>query len=177
MIPPPTDRLTFRDWSLADVPAFDAICSDPNVMQFVGDGTPWSLERTEQFIFRAIEMSQSLGFCQWPVIETSRSVLIGFCGFVPADDGAEVGWRLSKDCWGRGLATEAARAVITYGFETMEFSRIVATVQSANRASIRIAEKLGMTLESCFQRHGRETSLYSMTRRLSGSVTRMDSSS
>lgn len=156
--------MIFRDWKIADVPAFHAICSAPAVMQFVGDGTPWSRDRAEQFITRVIEMTRKLGFCQWPVIEKSRLVLIGFCGLVPADDGAEIGWRLAQECWGQGLATEAARAVIDHGFKTLDFPRIFATVQAANVASIRVAEKLGMTLASRFERNGRETFRYSVER-------------
>ncbi len=155
-IPPATERLRFREWEVADVEAFHAICSDPDVMQFVGNGVSWSWEQTEQFVLRNCEMSRSLGFCQWPVISKEDGTLIGFCGFVPADQGAEIGWRLAKAYWGRGLATEAARVVLKHGFETLGFQHIIATVQSSNRASIRVVEKLGMHAEGCFSRHGRE---------------------
>lgn len=161
-IPPATERLIFRDWNVADLAAFHVLCSDADVMQFVGDGAPWSWERTQQFIERAIEMSQTLGFCQWPLIHKASSALIGFCGFVPAGDGAEIGWRLAKESWGKGLATEAASAVLKHGFETLGFHRIVATVQSANRASIRVVEKLGMKLEATFLRDGREVLLFAI---------------
>lgn len=152
----------FRDWNAADLEPFHSICSDPSVMQFVGDGEPWSRERTEQFVARAREMSQTLGFCRWPVIDKSCSALIGFCGFLPASDGAEIGWRLAKEYWGRGLATEAARAVLNHGFETLGFQRVIATVQSPNRASIRVVEKLGMKPESSFLRNGRTVILFSI---------------
>ena len=154
-IPLETERLRFRDWNAADLAPFHSLCADPSVMQFVGDGEPWLLEDTEQFIERAREMSRTLGFCQWPVINKTNSAVIGFCGFIPASDGAEIGWRMSKEYWGRGLATEAARAVLKHGFETLGFQRVIATVQSPNRASIRVVEKLGMQPESSFQRNGR----------------------
>lgn len=131
-------------------------------MQFVGDGAPWSMERTEQFIVSAREMSQSLGFCRWPVIDKANSAVIGFCGFIPASDGVEIGWRLAKEFWGRGLATEAARAVLKHGFETLGFQRIIATVQVPNLASIRVVEKLGLKPESKFHRNGRELILFSI---------------
>lgn len=161
-IPLATERLMFRDWTAADLAAFHAICADRSVMQFVGDGEPWSTERAEQFIRHACEMSQTLGFCQWPVIHKETSTLIGFCGFVPTDDGAEIGWRLAKESWGQGLATEAARAVLKHGFETLGFQRVIATVQSPNLASIRVVEKLGMKAESRFPRNGREVILFSI---------------
>lgn len=72
-IPPETERLIFRDWTVADLEPFHSLCADPSVMQFVGDGEPWSLERADQFIARACEMSQTLGFCQWPMIHKPGS--------------------------------------------------------------------------------------------------------
>lgn len=166
--PPETERLIFRDWTAADLEPFHALCADPSVMQFVGDGEPWSWERTEQFLARAREMSQTLGFCQWPLIHKPGSAVIGFCGFVPTSDGAEIGWRLAPEYWCRGLATEAAHAVLKHGFETLGFQRIVATVQSPNLASIRVMEKLGMQPESRFHRNGREVILFSITRERAG---------
>ncbi len=162
MIPPPTERLVFRDWNAADLAAFQAICSDPVVMEFVGTGEPWSLIQTEQFITRAHEMSESLGYCQWPLTHKADSVVIGFCGFIPATNGAEIGWRLARAYWGQGLATEAARAVLKHGFETLAFQHITATVQSSNRASIRIMEKLNMNAESSFRRNGRDVLQFSI---------------
>lgn len=161
-IPLETERLMFRDWTATDLEPFHSICADPSVMKFVGDGVPWSLERTEEFIVRAGEMSRTLEFCRWPVIYKPGSAVIGFCGFVPASDGAEIGWRLAKASWGQGLATEAARAVLRHGFEILGFQRIIATVQSLNRASIRVVEKLGMKAESSFHRNGREVVLFSI---------------
>ncbi|MBI5761469.1 MAG: GNAT family N-acetyltransferase [Planctomycetales bacterium] len=162
-MPLETERLILRDWQPEDLEAFHAICTDPSVMQFVGDGEPWARERTEQFVGRACEMSQAVGFCQWPVIYKPSSTVIGFCGFVPANDGGEIGWRLAQEYWGRGLATEAARAVLELGFETLGFQRIIATVQSPNRASIRVVEKLGLKPESRFHRNGRELIVFSIT--------------
>lgn len=159
-----TERLIFKDWNATDVEPFHSLCADPSVMQFVGDGEPWSRARTDQFVATAREMSQTLGFCRWPVIYKPSSAVIGFCGFVPASDAAEIGWRLAKEYWGQGLATEAARAVLKHGFETLGFQRIIATVQAPNSASIRVVEKLGMKAESTFQRGGREVILFSITR-------------
>lgn len=164
MIPIETDRLIFRDWTPADLGPFHSICTDLAVMQFVGDGTPWSIERTRQWIEGASEMSKKGGYCQWALVLKATSALIGFCGFIPADDGAEIGWRLAKDCWGQGLATEAARTALKHGFDELGFPRVIATVQSQNRASIRVCDKLGMTLEARIQRNGREVTLFSINR-------------
>jgi RimJ/RimL family protein N-acetyltransferase len=147
---------------MTDLGPFHSICSDPDVMQFVGDGEPWSLDRTEQFIHRASEMSN--GFCQWPLIHKESSTLIGFCGFIPAADGAEIGWRLAKGYWGQGLATEAAQAALRFGFNVVGFQRIIATVQSGNLPSIRVAQKLGMKVKTCFRRNERDLFLFAINK-------------
>ena len=155
-----SERLIFREWCDEDLPAFHRICSDARVMEFVGHGQPWSLETTEHFISRATGSLQEFGFCQWPLIHKADAVLNGYCGFVQTADGPEIGWRLAPDYWGQGLATEAARMALEHGFQELGFQRVIATVQVANAASIRVIEKLGMQHESSFQRNGREVLVY-----------------
>lgn len=162
-LPRETLRLIFRDWTTADLTTLHSFCSDPAVMQFVRDGEPWTLDRTKQWIEDSRELTRTKGYCRWALILKETSALIGFCGFVPADDGAEIGWRLAQSAWGKGLATEAARRVLEYGFDTLGFQRIFATVQSPNRSSIRVCEKLGMKLERSLLRNGREVLVYSIS--------------
>jgi [ribosomal protein S5]-alanine N-acetyltransferase len=161
-VPRGTDRLEFREWKRVDFEPFHAICSDPRVMRFVGKGRPWSPDSTREFIERASRLSQSHGYCQWPLIHRVDAVLIGYAGFVNSAEGPEVGWRLAPTYWGRGLATEAARRVIQHGFEVLKFPRILATVQQENVASRRIIEKLGMQRQASFQRQGRTILRYTI---------------
>jgi ribosomal-protein-alanine N-acetyltransferase len=151
-----TNRLILRRWTPADELPLYAICSDPVVMQYVGDGAPWSRERTRQFIEEALATEKQYGYCRWPLLLKDDQMLAGFCGFTPAEHGAEIGWRLAKGKWGQGLATEAARAVLEFGLEKLGFQRVTATVQSGNEASRRVAEKLGMAVEKRVERHARE---------------------
>lgn len=130
-------------------------------MRFVGDGAPWSRHTTELFIEREQVQAAAHGFCRWALIHAADSRLIGFCGFAASDEGPEIGWRLAPAYWGRGLASEAARAALHHGFETLGFSQVIATVQPDNRASIRIVEKLGMLFQQRVQRNGRELAVYS----------------
>lgn len=157
-----SERLLFREWCEEDVSAFHRICSDPQVMEFVGDGQPWSLETTRQFIIRANRSLKENGFCQWPVIHKASAMLIGFCGFVSSEGDTEIGWRLAPEFWGQGLATEAARVSLEHGFRELSFQRVIATVQSKNAASIRVIKKLDMQHESSFQRNGREMLMYAI---------------
>ena len=161
-IPPEADRLAFREWDGDDLERFHSICSDPQVMQFVGDGQAWTKERTDQFIQSASDTFREHGYCQWALVHKADGKLIGYCGFVKSDNDSEIGWRLAPEYWGQGLATEAARAVLKHCIETLEFRRVIATVQAANAASIRIIEKLGMTLVERFDRDGQEVLVYSL---------------
>ena len=159
-----TDRLIFRDWTKQDLASFHAICSDPAVMQFVGDGEPWSEEKTKLWIESSIESARTHGYCRWALVLKATSELIGFCGFVPTEDGPEIGWRLAKRYWGMGLATEAATRVLKQGFADLGFPAVLALVQSPNRASIRICEKLGMTFNRRFSRSERDILSYMLSK-------------
>lgn len=158
--PPDTDRLSFREWNEDDLDRFHAICSDSRVMEYVGDGLVWSRDRTGQFIQSAIDTLEAHGFCQWAVIHKADQQLIGYCGFVKTPTDPEIGWRLAPEYWGNGLATEAARAALNHGIETLGIQRVIATVQAKNSASIRVIKKLGMTLDESFNRDGRKVRVY-----------------
>ncbi len=91
--------------------------------------------------------------------------MIGFCGFDHLWGGAEIeiGYWLAPEYWGKGLATEAAQAVMQYGKERLGLQQIVAVAQPANRASIRVMEKLGMTCAKRVCHEGIEHVLYRCT--------------
>jgi len=163
LAPPETDRLIFCEWREEDFEPFHAICSDSRVMQHVGDGQIWRRKRTGQFIQSANEMLRNHGYCQWALIHKADNRLIGYCGFVKTETVPEIGWRLAPEYWEQGMATEAARAAFDYGILTLRFSRVIATVQTANAASVRVIEKLGMTLEQSSDRDGREVMIYAVS--------------
>ena len=142
--------------------------TDPRVLEYLAT-EPWSDERIRRFIDKGIEVAKTRGWILWPVIHRDDAVLIGFCGFsdgFPPD--VEIGWRFLPDYWGRGLATEAATAVMRYGFETFGFERLICVPQAANRRSIRVAEKLGMTFEKRFIHQGTEVVVYARARQNEG---------
>jgi RimJ/RimL family protein N-acetyltransferase len=92
------------------------------------------------------------GFGLWAVVEKPSRAVIGYCGLSRfADVGGraetEVGYRLARAHWGKGFATEAALAVRNYAFDQLAISRLIAIIDPANAASIRIAKKLGMAYE------------------------------
>ena len=144
-----TDRLLIQTWGPDDWQPFRRIAADPEVMRYISTGVPWPDERIRQFVAGQIENFNHYGFCLWKLVEKETGRLIGQCGLqhLGATGEVEIGWWLARDCWGKGLATEAARAVLRYGFATVGLRRIIAIVQSANHASMNVVEKLGMTFE------------------------------
>ncbi len=126
-------------------------------MRYIGDGAPWPEERSRQFVERQIALYRERGFCLWKLLPGDRvEALIGFCGLqpLPETEDIEIGWWLARAWWGRGLATEAARAALRDGFERVGLRRIVAIAQPANTASIRIMRKLGMRFECIAEARG-----------------------
>lgn len=159
-----TERLIVRDWMLADVEPFAAICGDSRVMEYVFDGEPWTVERTRQWIADAIGLAERCGYCRWAVEHRETGELLGFCGPVPTAIGAEIGWRLAASVWGQGYATEAARAVLAHCVEHLSLTRITALVQAPNLASQRVCAKLGMREIERFMRNGREILVFAIER-------------
>ena len=150
-----TERLYLRDWVPDDWKRFKQLATDPRVLKYIVPGEPWSDERIRAFVDGGINAAKTRGWVLWPVIHRGDSELIGFCGFADGfPPGVEIGWRLKPEYWGQGLATEVARAVMDWGWRKFQFKRLIAIIHAENRASIRVAEKLGMTLESPFIHQG-----------------------
>jgi RimJ/RimL family protein N-acetyltransferase len=144
-------RLTLRQFHLDDAGAMGAVFGDPEVMRF-GDGVR-PAEWVRAWVGRWVEeLYARWGFGMWAVGERSTSDLIGYCGLSRFDGRcaageAELGFRLARAWWGRGLATEAARAAVEYGLGRSDVQRVIALVDPQNVASIRVVEKVGMRYE------------------------------
>jgi RimJ/RimL family protein N-acetyltransferase len=144
-----TQRLILRPWRESDRPAFARLNADPLVMEFF----PRCLSRDESDgaairIQRAIEQ-RGWGF--WAVEVKGTAPFIGFVGvsapgftahFTPC---VEIGWRLAKEHWGQGYASEAAAACLRFGFEKLTLQQIVAFTVPLNKRSIAVMERIGMS--------------------------------
>jgi len=143
-----TARLTLRQWRDEDLAPFAALNADPQVMEYF----PKALTRAESDAVagRIREHFARHGFGFWAVEAPGVADLIGFVGLgVPSFEAhftpcVEMGWRLARQYWGRGYATEAATAALAFGFETLALSEIVAFTVPANIASRRVMGRLGM---------------------------------
>jgi RimJ/RimL family protein N-acetyltransferase len=146
---PRTQRLLLRQWRDADLEPFAELNADAEVMTHFP-----SLLTRERSDALARDISYSIeeqGWGLWAVEVIDGPSFIGFVGlneprfeahFTPA---VEVGWRLGREHWGYGYATEAARAAVDFGFEDLGLDEIVAMVAPANARSRAVAERLGMT--------------------------------
>ncbi len=144
-----TERLLLRPWRDDDLAAFATMSADPAVMEFLRP-LP-DLAACEAWAMRAWAHWDEHGFGQWVVEVPGDAAFIGVVGlarisyeahFTPA---VEVAWRLARPYWGRGYASEAARAALNYGFGVLGLEQIVAVTVPANWRSRRVMERLGMT--------------------------------
>jgi len=143
-----TNRLEIRTFESSDVKALMPILADPDVMEYSSKG-PLSKAQTAAFVDGCIRSYDEFGYGQWAVIEKPSGRLIGYCGLsrttIDGCDEVEIGYRLAKDRWGMGLATEAARAALDYGFAVCNLESVVAIVAPDHTASVHILEKLGFS--------------------------------
>jgi RimJ/RimL family protein N-acetyltransferase len=146
-----TMRLRLRGFTDDDLDALADIYADPDVMLYMPGGKPVPRERVAASIGRMIGYWQEHGFGLWAVEEkeSGESRLIGRCGLVHLDNTPEieVGYLFAKDYWGKGYATEAARAALDYGFTQLGLDWIVAITRPENVASQHVLEKIGMRFE------------------------------
>lgn len=146
MQPLRTDRLELRPFRIDDVTAAFEFFRDPEVMHFSLNGPHPSHKPTEDFITANINRQDRLGFSIWAIIERTSDDLIGMCGlaeFGHGVPGIELAYRLRRDRWGRGYASEAGRATVAYAFKTLGLDRLIAAVERENTPSIHVLEKCG----------------------------------
>jgi [ribosomal protein S5]-alanine N-acetyltransferase len=144
-----TPRLLLRTWMPGDAAAVEATFADPGVMRFIGTGGPWSAEQTRANIAIMTERYERDGAGIWPVVLKETGTIVGECGLqpLPNSDDVEIAFLFGKDSWGKGLAFEAASAVLEWGFREHGLRRIVAVVYPANTRSIALINRLGMRYE------------------------------
>jgi ribosomal-protein-alanine N-acetyltransferase len=144
-----TERLLLRRWREADRAPFAALNADPEVMAHFPE--PLARAASDQMVDRIEAVFDRDGFGLWAVEVVATGRFIGFTGmnevgftahFTPA---VEVGWRLARAAWGHGYATEAARAALRFGFDTVGLAGVVSFTSTTNTRSQAVMRRLGMT--------------------------------
>lgn len=144
-----TGRLLLRRWAPADRAPFADLNADAEVMRYF----PGVLSRAESeaLVDRIEAHFAARGFGLWAVEAPGVAPFLGFVGLsvprfeAPFLPGVEIGWRLARAHWGHGYATEAARAVLAFGFEVLHLPEIVSFTVPENTRSRAVMERLGMT--------------------------------
>jgi RimJ/RimL family protein N-acetyltransferase len=161
-----TERLVLRIFREEDFEAYAAMCADPEVMRFLGGKT---LNRLEAWRHMAFFLGhwQLRGYGPWAVEEKQSGRLVGRIGFLNPEGwpGFELGWTLSREFWGRGYATEGASRAMRYGFNELDHDHIISLIHRDNKASIRVAERLGEKVEGETELMGNQVLVYGIDRK------------
>ena len=146
-----TERLILRHLRAEDAEDLYRIYSDPQTMKFMGQFSGTVVEARGNIQNHIEKYYDHFGFGLWATVLKENNALIGRCGLLYQDiegtKDAELAYLLDSRFWGKGLATEAARAIIRIGLGRFNFTRIIAVINPRNTASIRVAEKVGMNYE------------------------------
>jgi RimJ/RimL family protein N-acetyltransferase len=138
------------------------ILSDREVVRYIGDGMPYTRAKVDEFLRWAETYERDNGFCRWKLVERETGEIIGSCGFANPHSTPEIelGYLLKQSVWGRGLATEAARASVEHGFRTLGFDEIIAMTAPENGPSRKVLEKLGFALRGVEKVNGDATLVF-----------------
>ena len=145
-----TERLTLRAMRASDDTDMYEYASDPRVTEYLLWGVHPDRFYTARYLDYVVKRYRTGEFTDWAVTVTETGKMIGTCGFTRIDmehSVGEVGYVLNPAFWGKGLAAEAVRAVIEFGFERLELHRIEAKFMRGNERSLRVMEKCGMKFE------------------------------
>lgn len=143
-----TQRVLLRQWKEQDFSAFATLNSDPTVMEFFPNLL--SREQSDVMAQKCQSLIANRGWGLWACELKTSGEFIGFVGLhqpesnLPCSPCTEIGWRLHKHCWGKGYATEAARAALRFGFEGIFLNEIVSFTTVTNVRSRSVMERLGM---------------------------------
>jgi RimJ/RimL family protein N-acetyltransferase len=145
-----TDRLRLRPFASADADALFALHSSAHVLRY-WDAPPWNeRSRADRFIAVCRRLAEEGIGARLAIDRVRDGAFIGWCGLArwnPEYRSASMGYCLDDAAWGQGYATEAARAVLQWAFDTLDLNRVQAETDTRNAASARVLEKLGFVRE------------------------------
>ena len=135
-------------------------------MRYIMDGADKTIEDTRKVPDRYIEHQEKYGFSKWAAELRETGELVGDSGLLLLEEGPdfELGYRLAREHWGQGLATECGRAWVQAAFSRFRLERVVAFAHPENAALIRVMDKLGMGFERHGRFYGMDSVLYSTDR-------------
>jgi RimJ/RimL family protein N-acetyltransferase len=162
-----TERLRLRPFRPSDFDDYAAMNADREVLRYLAGGPePWDRGRSWRHLAMLMGHWQLGGVGMWAVELKESGAFLGVTGFAaPAGwPGFEIAWTLARRWWGHGYATEGARAALDHAFTVWKKDRVISLINPENRASIRVAERLGENLQGHHEMAGREFLVYGISR-------------
>lgn len=144
-----TERLTLRTFRRDDLPRYAAMNADAEVVRYLGG--PLTREASDEIAEWANHLHATEGVGFMAVERRADGAFLGACGLHHLEsfpDDLEIAWRLAREHWGHGYATEAASAWVGHGFSTLDLARVISICDPPNTRSVAVMRRLGMTLES-----------------------------
>jgi RimJ/RimL family protein N-acetyltransferase len=159
-----TERLRLRAFRESDIDDYAALNADPEVMRFLGG--PWDRGRAWRHLAFLLGHWQLGRPGMWAVELKETGAFVGMVGFAEPEGwpGFELAWRLARRWWGSGFATEAARAALDHAFTVLQKDRVISLILPENLASLRVAERIGESLQSHIEHTGRTFLCYGIDR-------------
>ncbi len=159
-----TDRLVLRSWTAADIPAYTQMALHPEMSRYTG--SPSSEAAVWSMFAHQIGHWALNGFGMWLAHDRQTGEFVGRAGLYREYGwpGLEAAWTIRRERWGEGFATEGGTAAIHYAFTYLDTDRVISIIHPDNAASIRVAEKLGMSFAEATERNGRPRSIYAISR-------------
>lgn len=146
-----TKRLLLRHLEMGDLDALYRLYSDPQIRQYIPDGTRTLAETKEELEWFLHGHAERPELGLWATVERSTGAFLGRCGLLPWNiDGlpqVELAYLIDKARWGEGFATEAARGIVQYSRDELDLKRLICLIMPGNAASVAVATKVGMTFE------------------------------
>lgn len=161
-----TERLIIRPRVIDDLDNCLAMDRDPEVVRFING--PW-LDRVKhrEFVISRMNANYPTGLGYWTILKNDDTKkFLGWILLIPIDGHGpevEIGWRLIRDAWGQGYASEAAMPILKYAFEVAGITKVVADIHIDNIGSRRVAEKIGLRIEEEYIHEDKHSQRYSLT--------------
>lgn len=155
-----TERFILRELREGDAPGMFALDSDPEVHRFLGNNPVKTIQESEAIIRHVRRQYSENGIGRWAVADKTSGEFIGWAGLKYEKNLRiglhyyDLGYRLRREFWGRGIASEVARASLQYGFEQLKLPEICAAAHLNNIASNKVLLKMGFTLKDTFELEG-----------------------
>jgi len=163
-----TERLILRRQVSEDLDALWVLYCDPEITRYIPDAPKTFEEAREELKWHMNGHPKNPDLGLWATIHKETGRFIGRCGLLPwtieGREEVEVAYTIAREFWGQGLGTEAAQAIVVYAFENLGFARLICLIEPENRASVKVAQKIGMTFEKAIDHELGLLHLYSRIR-------------